>query len=84
MKETIVIEKQDLKVVLNLLKKLMDIRPQWNKQLIDFYAKLYETYYSGIAFEQEPSFELNEMIWDLGLSLPSWDDDVQDDTGDER
>ena len=50
MKETIVIEKQDLKVVLNLLKKLMDIRPQWNKQLIDFYAKLDDTYYSGIAF----------------------------------
>ena len=53
MKETIVIDKQDLKVVLNLLKKLMDIRPQWNKQLIDFYAKLYDTYYSGMAFEQE-------------------------------
>ena len=84
MKETIVIEKKDIKVVLNLLKKLMDIRPQWDKQLIDFYAKLYDKYHSGIAFEQEPSFELNEMIWDLGLSLPSWDDDVQDDTGDER
>ena len=84
MKETIVIEKQDLKVVLNLLKKLMDIRPQWNKQLIDFYAKLYDTYYGGMAFEQEPSFELNEMIWDLGLNLPSWDDDDSNSNGDKR
>ena len=56
---------QALHIVVNLLKKLMDIRPQWNKQLIDFYAKLYDTYYSGMAFEQEPSFELNEMIWDF-------------------
>ena len=40
MKQTIVIDKQDLKLVLKLLKKLMDIRPQWNEQLVDFYAKL--------------------------------------------
>ena len=78
MKETIVIERKDLKVVLNLLKKLMDIRPQWNEQLMDFYAKLYDCYHDGRAFEKESfekeSFEMNEMIWDLGLSLPSWDD----------
>ena len=73
MKQTIVIDKQDLKLVLKLLKKLMDIRPQWNEQLVDFYAKLYDCYHDGRAFEQE-SFELNEMIWELGLSLPSWDD----------
>ena len=78
MKEPIVIEKKDLKIVLNLLKKLMDIRPQWNEQLMDFYAKLYDCYHDGRAFEEESfekeSFEMNEMIWDLGLSLPSWDD----------
>ena len=62
MKETIVIEKKDLKIVLNLLRKLMD-----------FYAKLYDCYHDGRALERE-SFELNEMIWDLGLNLPSWDD----------
>jgi len=73
MKETIVIERKDLKVVLNLLRKLMDIRPQWNEQLMDFYAKLYDCYHDGRAFEED-SFELNEMIWDLGLNLPSWDD----------
>ena len=45
MKETRVIELQDLKLVLNLMKKLMDMKPEWNAGLMNLYARLYENYY---------------------------------------
>ena len=92
MKETRVIELQDLKLVLNLMKKLMDMKPEWNEGLMNLYARLYENYYLnnhddeydfpfGINDDfvnQDGSIEhdgLDDLIWKLGMNLPSWDDD---------
>ena len=87
MKETRVIEKKDLKIVLNLIKKLMDMKPEWNESLMDLYAKLYENYYfdnQDFPLENNDDFvsddgsiehnSLDELIWGLGMNLPSWDD----------
>jgi len=88
MKETRVIELQDLKLVLNLMKKLMDMKPEWNEGLMNLYARLYENYYHDEDYfpfginddfvNQDGSIEhdgLDDLIWKLGMNLPSWDDD---------
>ena len=89
MKETRVIELQDLKLVLNLMKKLMDMKPEWNEGLMNLYARLYENYYHDDEYDfpfginddfvnQDGSVEhdgLDDLIWKLGMNLPSWDDD---------
>ena len=39
---------------------------------MELYAKLYEIYENKLIDEKDVS--LDEMIWDMGLSLPSWED----------
>ena len=104
MKETRVIELQDLKIVLNLIKKLMDMKPKWNESIMNLYSRLYENYYfdnrifplennddndfplenNDFPLENNDDFvnfdgsvehdSLDELIWGLGMNLPSWDD----------
>jgi hypothetical protein len=88
MKETRVIELQDLKIVLNLIKKLMDMKPKWNESIMNLYSRLYENYYFDnriFPLENNDDFvnfdgsvehdSLDELIWGLGMNLPSWDDE---------
>ena len=80
MKETRVIKLEDLKIVLNLIKKLMDMKPEWNESIMNLYGRLYENYYfdnNDDFVNQDGSVEhdsLDELIWGLGMNLPSWDD----------
>ena len=70
----------------------MNLHPEYNDMLMDFYAKLYdkcpidvdEVLISNIIKEEKKldgGVELDEMIWNLGLSLPSWDDDSASNNG---
>lgn len=91
MKETRVIKLEDLKIVLNLIKKLMDMKPEWNESIMNLYGRLYENYYfdnndfnNNDFLENNDDFvnfdgsvehdSLDELIWGLGMNLPSWDD----------
>ena len=55
--------------------------------MMNFYAKLWELcpidqksqeHFDTVGFkpdvEEEEHYNLDEMIWDLGMVLPSWDD----------
>ena len=68
------------------IKHLMKLHPEYNEMIMPFYSKLYDMY----PYDEENPFHfkekynknkesvnksLDEMIWDLGLNLPSWEDD---------
>ena len=66
--------------ILFCIKHLMKLHPELNETLIDFYAQLWDIYpvrlKNGELDMEEGSGTLDEMIWDLGMNLPSWDDDI--------
>ena len=68
------------------MKYMMDERPDLNEKLMDFYCYLQEMKSNDsndsndrkdlkrIIIEESKSIDMNldEMIWNLGMSLPSW------------
>ena len=57
----------------------MKLHPEYNQMVMPFYSKMYDLHpyneENPFHFEEwEESFSLDEMIWDLGLNLPSWED----------
>ena len=65
------------------MKYMMDERPDLNEKLMDFYCYLQEMKSNDsndrkdlkrIIIEESKSINMNldEMIWNLGMSLPSW------------
>ena len=83
------IKNKDLDKILLVLKYMMDERPDLNEKLMDFYCYLQEMKndrnenndrkenddLKRITIEESESINMNldEMIWDLGMNLPSWD-----------
>ena len=75
------------------IKHLMDVNPEYNKLLMDFYAKLWDIrnvdkddknhFKKLIDFQPEDNnreaypIGLDEIAWELGLELPSWDEDKE-------
>jgi hypothetical protein len=68
------------------MKYMMDERPDLNEKLMDFYCYLQEMKSNDsndrkdlkrIIIEESKSINMNldEMIWNLGMNLPSWNDD---------
>ena len=65
------------------MKYMMDERPDLNEKLMDFYCYLQEmkspnpTNLKRVTVDESDSVDmsLDEMIWDLGMNLPSWDND---------
>ena len=59
------------------MKGLMELRPELNEKLMEFYCYLLDM---KPNYLENPSDDvdmgLDEMIWDLGMNLPSWDDDL--------
>jgi hypothetical protein len=63
------------------MKYMMDERPDLNEKLMDFYCYLREmkspnpTNLKRVTVDESDSVDmsLDEMIWDLGMNLPSWD-----------
>ncbi len=69
------------------MKYMMDERPDLNEKLMDFYCYLHEMKsiptndstndLKRVTVDESDSVDmsLDEMIWDLGMNLPSWDND---------
>tara|TARA_R110000850_G_scaffold245352_1_gene370234 strand:- start:98 stop:355 length:258 start_codon:yes stop_codon:yes gene_type:complete len=80
------IKPKDLDKILLVMKYMMDERPDLNEKLMDFYCYLQEMKSNDsndsndrkdlkrIIIEESKSIDMNldEMIWNLGMSLPSW------------
>ena len=73
------------------IKHLMKLHPEYNEMIMPFYSKMYDLhpyneenpFHFKEDYIKENNIEsidksLDEMIWDLGLSLPSWDDDYDE------
>ena len=84
--EVIEIKNKDLDKILLVLKYMMDERPDLNEKLMDFYCYLREMKSPNptndrtndlkrVTVDESDSVDMNldEMIWDLGMNLPSWD-----------
>ncbi len=76
------IKHKDLDKILLVMKYMMDERPDLNEKLMDFYCYLEEmksipTNLKRVTVDESDSVDmsLDEMIWDLGMNLPSWDND---------
>ena len=52
----------------------MELRPELNEKLMEFYCYLLDK--KPELNNQSIDMSLDEMIWDLGMNLPSWDDDL--------
>lgn len=63
------VDKEDLEKVLRVI---IEHQNSWDIEVMELYAKLYEIYENKLIDEKDVS--LDEMIWDMGLSLPSWED----------
>jgi len=88
--EMIEIKNKDLDKILLVLKYMMDERPDLNEKLMDFYCYLREmkndrndrndrNNLKRITIDKSESINMNldEMIWDLGMNLPSWDKPIK-------
>ena len=86
--EMIEIKHKDLDKILVVMKYMMDERPDLNEKLMEFYCYLLdmksihkvnpnESQVKRITVDESDSVDMNldEMIWDLGMNLPSWDND---------
>ena len=78
------IKPKDLDKILLVMKYMMDERPDLNEKLMDFYCYLQEMKSNDsndrndlkrITVNKSESINMNldEMIWNLGMNLPSWD-----------
>ena len=65
----VMVDKEDLEKV---LKVIIEHQNSWDIEVMELYAKLYEIYENKLIDEKDVS--LDEMIWYMGLSLPSWED----------
>ena len=63
----------------------MSLKPELNEKLMEFYCYLFDLSLNKLDMKEIESSEsnkkpigmnLDEMIWDLGMNLPSWDDDL--------
>tara|TARA_R110002167_G_scaffold58265_2_gene165203 strand:- start:521 stop:712 length:192 start_codon:yes stop_codon:yes gene_type:complete len=59
----------------------MSLKPELNETLMEFYCYLLDmkeidSSESSESIKKPIGMSLDEMIWDLGMNLPSWDDDL--------
>ena len=59
----------------------MSLKPELNETLMEFYCYLLDmkeidSIDSSESIKKPIGMSLDEMIWDLGMNLPSWDDDL--------
>ena len=68
--DNIVMSGKDVNKIIVMIRMLMDLNPELNESLMDFYCYLNELK----PINEDKS--LDEIIWDLGMNLPSWDDEL--------
>ncbi len=89
MRKDIQIKPKDWVRMMFCIKHLMKLHPEYNEMIMPFYSKMYEIYpyneENPFHFEEDYvkddgesiDMSLDEMIWSLGLNLPSWEDGEQ-------
>ena len=73
--DNIVMSGKDVNKIIVMIRMLMDLNPELNESLMDFYCYLNE------LKPIEDGKSLDEIIWNLGLNLPSWDDELPNGEG---
>ena len=73
--DNIVMSGKDVNKIIVMIRMLMDLNPELNESLMDFYCYLNELK----PINEDKS--LDEIIWNLGLNLPSWDDELPNGEG---
>ena len=68
--DNIVLSGKDVNKIIVMIRMLMDLNPELNESLMNFYCYLNDLK----SIDEDKS--LDEIIWDLGLNLPSWDDEL--------
>ena len=68
--DNIVLSGKDVNKIIVMIRMLMDLNPELNESLMEFYCYLNDLK----SIDEDKS--LDEIIWDLGLNLPSWDDEL--------
>ncbi len=65
--DTVMVSGKDLNKIIIMIRTLMDLKPNLNAQLIDFYCYLNEL---------NPMVKsLDEIIWEEGMTCPSWNEE---------
>ena len=68
--DNIVLSGKDVNKIIVMIRMLMYLNPELNESLMNFYCYLNDLK----SIDEDKS--LDEIIWDLGLNLPSWDDEL--------
>ena len=68
--DTVVVSGRDLNKIIVMIRTLMDLKPNLNAQLIDFYCYLNEL--------KPMEKSLDEIIYEIGMTCPSWSDDLEE------
>ena len=68
--DNIVLSGKDVNKIIVMIRMLMDLNPELNESLMNFYC-----YLNALKSIDEDK-SLDEIIRDLGLNLPSWDDEL--------
>ena len=95
--EVIEIKHKDLDKILVVMKYMMDERPDLNERLMEFYCYLLDMKNESLDLQNKSQVKritvdesdgvdmnLDEMIWELGMNLPSWDIDSRGESNDKR
>ena len=68
--DNILMSGKDINKIIVMIRMLMDLNPELNESLMEFYCYLNDLK----SINEDKS--LDEIIWDVGLNLPSWDDEL--------
>ena len=67
--DAVMVSGKDLNRIIMLIRALMDLKPDLNAQLMDFYCYLNEL--------KPIEKSLDEIIYEIGMTCPSWSDDLE-------
>ena len=67
--DTVMVSGKDLNKIIAITRTLMDLKPNLNASLMDFYCYLNEL--------KPTEKSLDEIIYEIGMTCPSWSDDLE-------
>ena len=67
--DTVMVSGKDLNKIIAITRTLMDMKPNLNASLMDFYCYLNEL--------KPTEKSLDEIIYEIGMTCPSWSDDLE-------
>ena len=67
--DIVMVSGKDLNKIIAITRTLMDMKPNLNASLMDFYCYLNEL--------KPTEKSLDEIIYEIGMTCPSWSDDLE-------